>query len=369
MPELEHHYAIIMAGGSGTRLWPLARRRLPKQFIGLVSEVPLLAKAVARLEGVFPPERTIIITGRAYADRTRDLLTVLPPDHVLAEPTPRNTGPAVTFAALAVRDRDPAASFTVFPADHVILRRALFGDVLRAAARLAPDFDMVAIGIPARRYEGGYGYIEAGDPIPIDLPAIDSGTMTVRRAKSWIEKPGRELAPRLTDNPAMSWNSGIFTWTLDSFFAGLERHHPALLEQTSAAYRAIQSGEDPEGRLFAAIENVSIDKALVEPLGNGGRTAVIQADLGWTDVGDWAAVHDIAQKDAAGNAGSADHLALGSRNVLVKATTGRRVVTIDVSDLLIIDTGDVLLVCHKDSAQKVKDAVEHLDREGRIEVL
>lgn len=360
--RLDQHYAIILAGGSGTRLWPLARRRLPKQFLSLVADQPLLAEAVARLDGVFPPERIFIITAREYAERTRDLLTILPPANVLAEPTPRNTGPAVTFAALAVRERDPAASFTVFPADHVILRRSLFADVLRHAADLAPNHAMVAIGVPARRYEGGYGYIEAGDTIPGQAP------LTVRRAKSWIEKPGRELASRLTDNPAMSWNTGIFTWTAAAFFDGLARHAPGLLAETEAAYRAIQNGSDPAGQFFAQIENISIDKALVEPQGNSGQTAVITADLGWTDVGDWAAVHDIAEQDAAGNVGPAGHLPIGSRNVLVKSGS-RTVVTIDVSDLLIVDTDDVLLVCAKESAQKVKDAVEQIRRDGPAEIL
>ena len=360
--RLDHHYAIIMAGGSGTRLWPLARRHLPKQFLSLIGDQPLLAEAVDRLTGVFPPERIFIITAQEYAGRTRELLTTLPPDRVLAEPTPRNTGPAVTFAALAVRERDPEASFTVFPADHVILQRDLFADVLRCAARLAPDFEMVAIGVPARRYEGGYGYIEAGD--------CDAGCdpLPVHRARSWIEEPDRELAPKLTDNPAMSWNTGIFTWTGGAFFAGLERHSPQLLAQTQAAYEAARQGTDPEGKLFAAIENISIDKALVEPLGNRGRTAVIPADLGWTDVGDWAAVHDIADQDEAGNAGPPDYLAIDSRNTLVRSTS-RKVVTIDVSDLLVVDTDDVLLICHKASAQRVRDAVEQIRREGRDDLL
>ncbi len=360
--RLDHHYAIVMAGGSGTRLWPLARRHFPKQFLSLVGDRPLLAEAVDRLGDVFPPERIFIITAQEYAGRTRELLTTLPPDQVLAETTPRNTGPAVTFAALAIHERDPEASFTVFPADHVILRRNLFAEALRCAARLAPDFEMVAIGVPARRFESGYGYIEAGETIGGCDP------LQVRRARSWIEKPGRELAPRLTNNPAMSWNTGIFTWTGAAFFAGLERHSPELLAQTRAAYEATRQGTDAEGRLFAAIENVSIDKALVEPLGNRGQTAVIQADLGWTDVGDWAAVHDIAAQDEAGNVGPPDHLAIGTRNTLIRIHA-RKVVTIDVRDLIVIETEDALLICRKDSAQRVRDAVEQLRREGPADLL
>jgi len=357
-------YGIVLAGGRGTRLWPCSRQDRPKQFADIAGHGrTMLQETVDRLQPLIPPDRVVVITGERYAGLVRDQLPQLPVGNVLVEPSGRDTAPAIGLALVHLARRDPNAVMAILPADHLIADAAGFRKVLRTAARAAEEGYLVTLGIEPQSPHTGYGYIQRGEPLPI------GGDMTVYAVKRFLEKPDRSTARRFLQEGGYYWNGGIFVCQQAAMRAEIERQLPvldAVLREIAAALGTPQEAE-VLAREWPKAPRVSIDYGVME---HAQRVAVVPMDVGWNDVGSWAALHQVLPADADGNITVAgDHLAVGSHDTIVYGGNDRLIVTIGVEDLIVVDTGDVILICPRDRAQDVKAAVEQLERQRREEYL
>jgi mannose-1-phosphate guanylyltransferase len=339
-------YALILAGGCGTRLWPYSRDRQPKQFLSLSGERTMLQATVERVRPLIPLQRVFVATGAAYVDMVAQQLPELPRDNILAEPFGRGTAPCIGLAALSLRSRDPDAVMAVLSADHRIERADQFRATLANGAKLAQQGHLVTIGIQPSAPSAAYGYIRRG-------AALDhQGRMEAYQVEAFAEKPDEARARAYLASGDYLWNAGMFVWRADRILEELALHWPQLSE----ALIAIDAAKDmPDQQLaaWAAIESAPIDVAVME---RTDRAVVIPCDLGWSDVGDWAALADTLPVDEYGNAVIGTHINLNTYDSLIYS--GRRVVaTIGVTELVIVDMDDVLLVCSRSRTQDVKAIV------------
>lgn len=354
---LDHTYAVIMAGGSGTRLWPLSRRDRPKQMLPLLEEHhTLFQTTVERLRGLLPPERIYVVTVAEQAQGLREQMPDIPGQNYLLEPAPRGTASVVGLAAAALLQRDPDAVMAVLPSDHFIRNRDLFHLLIRVAVDVAEKGYLVTLGITPTYAATGYGYIQRGEAIP------DRVIYPVYRVSKFKEKPDESHARELLSTGDHSWNSGMFVWRADAILAEIGRQLPALKSALDAitAYWATERRDEILRRLWPDLETVTVDYGVME---NADKVAVLPAGgLEWSDVGSWDSLFDVLLPDENGNIVFAgNHIAEDTYNSLVYGQNNDRlVVTIGVDDLIVVDTGDVLLVCHKDHAQKVRKIVENL---------
>jgi len=357
----EHAYAVILAGGSGTRFWPLSRRQHPKQLLELFGRATLLEQAVQRVHGFIPPRRTYVFTNEAVRAEVARRLPRIPPAQIVAEPAARNTAPTIGLAAHEILARDPDGIMVVLPSDHVILKPAAFRRALRAACRLAAtEGRSISLGIKPTRPDTGYGYVRLG-PREARL-----GGQEVYRVERFTEKPKLALARRYVASRRYLWNAGMFIWRASTLIRNLERHQP---EMARGLERIAQCGGARARarlrRLYPKLEKISIDYALMEKI--SGLYAVA-ADLGWSDVGSWAVAYELSKKDRQANVGPRHRLGVDSRRNLI-VSSRKFVVTVGVQDLVIVETGDALLVCARDRSQDVGKAVQELERAGREELL
>jgi mannose-1-phosphate guanylyltransferase len=355
-------FPVVMAGGSGTRFWPLSRAARPKQFLALSGGAPLLAETVARLPPLAGPERTFVVCGPVHAAAARALLPAVPPGNVVVEPCARNTAPAIGLAALHVARRDPAGVLAVLPSDHHVARPDLFRDALSAAARLAGKGLLATIGIRPSRPETGYGYLLAGAPLDPDpaglLPA---------KVERFVEKPDRATAERYLADGRYLWNAGIFAFRADVVLAEIRALMPELADRLDAIGAALGTpGYDAAlAEAFPRCPSQSIDYGVME---RSARIAVVPVDFGWSDVGSFAALPEVRAADAAGNVAEGDALVVDGRENVVLAKD-RLVAVVGVDGLVVVDAGDALLVCPRDRAQDVKKVVDELRRRGRDDLL
>lgn len=353
---IDHYYAVIMAGGGGTRLWPLSRKTRPKQMLRLVDERTLFQTSVRRLHGVFPPERILVVTVEEQAEELHAQCPELPLENFLLEPCPRGTASVVGLAAVALRQRDPEAVMAVLTADHVIRDEDKFRLCLKAAHAVALDGHLVTLGITPTHPATGYGYIHQGDLIK------QYHGLNAFKVKRFLEKPDEKKAAQLLAEGGYAWNSGMFFWRVDRILDEFQMHMPTLagiLKQIDEAW-GTGGQEDVIRRLWKTITPQTIDYGIME---KAEQVAVIPAqDLGWSDVGSWDALFDVLPSDPDGNiVMGGEHVALDTKESLVYVNRQRRlIVTIGVDDLVVVDTDDVLLVCRKDQAQKVRQIVDML---------
>lgn len=356
--DAAHTYAVIMAGGGGTRLWPISRRETPKQLLPLLGKDTLFQSTVARLEKLFPPERILVVTVAEQAREMQKQVPSIPMENYLIEPAPRGTASVVALAAAVLHKRDPQASMAIQTSDHYIRNRDLFHYLIRAAFDVAQENYLVTLGITPTYPSTGYGYIQQGAALDGDHK------YPVYTVERFVEKPDQETAQKLLRSGDHSWNSGMFVWRADTILAEIERQMPELYEvvsKISAAWGTSQQDEVVEANWFN-LKSQTIDYGVME---RAERVAVLPAGgLGWNDVGSWDSLFDVLLPDMNGNvATSAQHLALDTHNTLVYSKTDERlVVTIGLDDIVIVDAGDVLMVCQVDQSQKVKDVVEHLKK-------
>jgi len=356
-----HFYPVILAGGRGTRFWPLSRKRRAKQLLALDGKQTMIQQTVARLVPMAAPSRFWIITNDDLRPAILRQLPKLPPKQIIAEPAGRNTAPAIGLAAFLLLRRDPDAVLGLFPSDHVIADPAQYRATLsRGIDIAAAGENIVVLGIRPTRPETGYGYVESG------APDYD-GSLRVRR---FTEKPDLATATQFLDAGNYFWNSGMFLWRADTLANALREHLPntaVLLEKIAAAY-GTRKFPDTFRKLYPKCENISIDYAVLEPRSAKGeaqsRIFCLPSDFGWNDLGSWTALHEHHVAKAKSGDGSlvsaSGSFALNAENNYVHAP-GKFVALVGVSNLVIVETEDALLVTTLDRSQDVGKVVKHLD--------
>lgn len=359
----EHYYAVIMAGGGGTRLWPLSRQTRPKQLLSLFDERSLFQTSVQRLQGVLPPERIYVVAVPELARELHAQSPEIPEENFLMEPAARGTAAVVGLGAAVLRQRDPQAVMAVLTADHYIRDEALFRHFLQAAYDVTQDGYLVTLGIEPTFASTGFGYIQRGE-----LLGAYQG-QNAYRVLRFKEKPDVAQARRMLEDGDHAWNSGMFFWRVDQILGEFERQIPALyagLIEIERAWAFPNQRQAVLERVWQELKVESIDYGIME---SARQVAVLPArGLGWSDVGSWDSLFDALECDGSGNVvmGGAQVVALDSQDCLVYMNQEHRlIVTIGVDDLVLVDTGDVLLVCKKDQAQRVRQVVSQLKNEGK----
>jgi len=350
-------YAVIMAGGTGTRFWPESREDLPKQLLKLGSDKTLLALTLDRIAPLIPAEQALIVTGDVIVDKIAASAPSVPAQNLLSEPLRRNTAPCVALAAKVLHDRDPQAVITVLAADHLIQKEELFREIIDSAMTLAEKEDvLITLGIKPGYPETGYGYIEAGEE------AGKVNDTPYHQVAAFHEKPDTATAQDYFDSGRFFWNSGMFVFKASALLAATEKHLPDL-------YQALQKvdGNDSPAQLklsidemYPNLEAISIDIGIMEKAEN---IIVFPADIGWSDVGSWTTLRDLFPHDEQGNVAVGNHIFHQAESNTVFARDGI-VVALGVEDLIIVHTPDATLVARRDDAQEVKKIYDELEKMG-----
>ena len=351
-------WAVVPAGGAGTRLWPLSRSASPKFLHDLTGSGRTLLQATHDRLAPLVGERVLVVTGVAHQEAVRRQLPAVPEDQVLAEPSPRDSMAAIGLAAAIVERRDPEALIGSFAADHVIADPEAFRECVVEAASVAETGLLVTIGIMPARPSTGFGYIHLGAPL--------EGFTTARAAAGFVEKPDAERAAGYLASGEYRWNAGMFVARAGVLLDLLADEHPDL----AAGVRSIAADPSLLEAVWPDLTKIAIDHAVAEPAAAAGRVAVVPGGFGWEDVGDFAALADLLPETepglkVLGEGGSV--LALESTGLVV-AQSGRSVTVLGLEDVVVVDTGDALLVTDRAHAQDVKSVVEALKRTGRTEL-
>ena len=359
-------HPVIMAGGSGTRFWPLSRRSRPKQFLALAGDAPLLAATVQRLPPLAKADRTFVVCGPQHAKVARKILPSLPPENFVVEPCPRNTAPCVGLAALHVAARDPLGIIAMLPADHHVARPEAFREALSAAAHLAETGAIATIGLRPSRPETGYGYLKLGPRLAV-RPRGRS-RLAAHKVARFVEKPDLVTAARYLAEGDYLWNSGIFVFRADVILDEIGAAMPALRKHLDRIGKDLGTRRYAKTlqKVFPECPAISIDYGVME---KSQRIAVIPAEFGWSDVGSFAALPEVRKTDRDGNVKEGDAMVLDGKNTIVLAEAGRPVAVIGLDDVIVVDAGDAVLVCRRDRAQDVRKAVDELARRGREDLL
>ena len=369
-------HPVILAGGSGTRMWPLSREAHPKQFLRLMGKHSLFQDTVRRLDGMRDVTDPLIICNEEHRFLVAEHLRQLDKDAlaIALEPVGRNTAPALTLAALMLLDKD--ADFAnddpvmlVLPADHVVRDAARFRRLVEHGAAEAARNGIITFGIQPDSPKTGYGYIRKGEQHP-----LHNGVSAFQVAE-FIEKPGEQVAREMLNSEAYLWNSGMFMMRASVWMQELRRHRPDIADACIAAHAALRQDGDfyrPDTAQFAACPSESIDYAVMERIGKGDSDdgaagcLVLPMDIGWTDLGAWSSLWEESERDAGGNITKGDVYARSMSNSLV-ISEDRLIAAVGLQDVIIIETPDAVLAAHKERVQEVKELVEQLKRDGRPE--
>jgi mannose-1-phosphate guanylyltransferase/mannose-6-phosphate isomerase len=370
-------YAVILAGGSGTRFWPMSREKTPKQLLKVFGESTMIQQTLERLNDSLPVENVCIVTGQKYAyDIKNQLMEVCGSDkfRMLIEPVGKNTAPAVGLAAVYIRKESPKAVMSVMPSDHIILKKAEFTEVIKKASEIAAKGYLTTVGIIPDRAETGYGYIKKGKRLA--AAGKGQGKTGGKRinpggevfiAERFVEKPDLKKASEYVRSGDYLWNSGIFVWRVSDILEEIRKQLPDLYSGLMKIERAIgrKNEQDVLNEVFDGLESVSIDYGIME---HAKKVAVIPADISWSDVGSWRALDDIAKKDASGNVITGNVIDVGSKNSIVYA--GKRLIaTVGLDNTVVVDTPDATLICNKDKTQDVRKVVDELRKKGADELV
>ena len=353
------NHAVIMAGGIGSRFWPLSRKKKPKQVLNIFGGNTLLQDAVTRISPLIPASEILIVTTRGLLDQVRQQLPDLGEGNFLVEPVGRNTAPCIGLAAIKLKKRDPDGIMVVLPADHLIPDHDRFTACLSQAIETVKlDDSLVTIGITPTQPETGYGYIQYDSE-----RKLASGAYAVR---TFAEKPTLCTAERFLASGDFLWNSGIFIWSIRRILSEIELSLPELF----AALCEIEelTGPDRETQfehIYSGLRAISIDYGVMERAQN---VAVVRGDFSWSDIGNWAEVYRLSPKDGDGNVNIDGHILIDTRNCMIDSRD-RLVATVGVENLIVINTEDALLICHRDAAQDVKRIVDYMERNQRDKYL
>ena len=357
-------YPIILSGGSGTRLWPHSRKYFPKQFLSFVSEQSLFQETLQRLEGL-TAEPPLIICNEAHRFIVAEQLRQndIHAQNIILEPVGRNTAPAVALAALQAIAQDPEAILLVLPADHVIHNIPAFHQALDVARQQAENGKLVTFGIVPTAPETGFGYIQAGTPLALSGREAGGEGYTAQR---FVEKPDSATAAEYLASGEYYWNSGMFMFKASRYLEELRKFSPNIFNACQQALEQTSTDMDfvrPDAAAFAACPSDSIDYAVMEKTTDA---VVVPLDAGWSDVGSWSAIWEVSPKDSSNNRVHGDIMAVDTQNSLLFSES-RLVATVGITDMVVVETRDAVLVAHKDRVQDVKAIVQKLEAEGRSE--
>ncbi len=350
-------YIVLMAGGAGTRFWPLSRKDSPKQLLNLFTDKTMLQLTYERIRELTSPEKVLIITGENLVDAVAQQLPEIPAENIIAEPIARNTAPCIALASTIIEKREKGRDevMAVLPADHLVYDEEKFRETLNVAAGHARQTDaLITLGITPSYPETGYGYIqraEIGEVVE---------QHKIHKVKTFAEKPNLETADRFLKSGDFYWNSGIFIWTVQSILSEFERQVSDLYYLLPALKEKIDTPDMTEAILkaYSSTRSISIDYAVME----GARNVkVIEADFRWSDVGSWEAVYNLSEKDKYQNALLCDRsIVIDATNNYFHSRSGKLIAAVDVDDLIVVETDDTILVCRKDKSQRVKEVVDKL---------
>lgn len=353
-------YALILAGGSGQRFWPVSRDRLPKQLLRLFDDKSMLEHTVHRLDGLVPRENILILTNQQQLEGVREALPDFPAENIIAEPVKRDTAPAIALAVGWVAARDPQATMMVLPSDHLIRDVAAFQNTLRTACAAAEESGaLVTIGIKPGWACPSYGYVERGERY--ESPGAGASGIPVYEVVRFREKPSVEVAEQFVAQGNFTWNAGMFFWKVETVRKNLDAHCPELGAFVTALEQCTDFAATVAGQ-FATLPKVSIDYALME---KAPRVLNVEAVFDWDDVGNWTSVGHYLNADVAGNQHNCTVSGQDSSGNLVYSQTGQHIALLGVHDLMVISTGDALLVAHRSQAESLKKLVDGLPIELR----
>lgn len=359
-------YAVIMAGGFGTRFWPLSRTKSPKQLLELTGGRTMIQAAADRLGDLVPPAQTLVVTNRQLVEPIARQLAHLPAENIVGEPCKRDTAPCVALAAHLVRHKDPSAVMVVMPADHLISPPEKFREAIAGAVALVEsDAErIVTIGIKPTFPAETFGYIERGTALDEDC-ATGIAAFQVARFR---EKPQRAVAEKFLESGNFYWNSGIFVWRAQTILDALARHEPAMAKHLATIGQAIGRPDYAEvlDREFTALQGKSVDYAVMERHAN---VVVIEAPFDWDDVGSWQSLARTLGCDADGNTIVGKHLGVRTSGSIVRTTSDHLVATLGLKDVIVVHTPDATLVANKHDEESIRELVKELEKRGWREYL
>lgn len=353
MQSSAHWYCIIMAGGIGSRFWPMSRLHKPKQFLDVLGTgKTLLQQTVLRFESLIPRENIFIVTNKSYEKLVYEQLPGLSTDQVLLEPTRRNTAPCIAYAAHKIYGRDPKAQLIVAPSDHLIQKESVFLEHVKTSFAFTSEQDaLLTLGIRPSRPDTGYGYIQfTEDP---DLPH----NSPVKKVKTFTEKPNAELAGSFVSSGEFLWNSGIFIWSAASILKAIETYLPDVNQLFSEGKNVYYTAEEAAfiERAYARCTNISIDYGIMEKAPN---VFVIPSDFGWSDLGTWGSLYENSEKDETGNAVIGKNvMKYDTRNCIINVPKDKLVVVQGLDDYIVVESDGILLICRKQDEQEIRQMV------------
>lgn len=348
-------YALIMAGGSGTRFWPRSREDRSKQFLNIFGKQSLIQSTVSRFTSFISEDRVYIVARKDQAGEIANHVPEIPEDHVILEPEGKNTAPCICLGTLIIADKDPDAVVIASPADHLIQKEANFRKVIKAAGQIAEDTNgLVTIGIPPNRPATGYGYIQIADHFR-KIQSVDSF-----KVRTFAEKPNFATAERFLKSGDFFWNSGIFIFKASVFLQAVEEYLPELFDSLKEVIGFLGEPDFDKvlQKVYCQIRSISIDYGIMEKAKN---VYVVKGNFDWSDLGSWEQVYKMSVKDGNGNAVSGDAVVLDTRNSYVHASDGF-VAVLGLEDVIVVQEAGVTLVCQRSRAEEVKRIVERLKR-------
>ena len=356
-------HAVIMAGGAGTRFWPVSRRDRPKQLQPLYGRTSLLRQTVDRLRGFVPPERVLVVTNERLVEASARELPELPSQSIIGEPAKRDTAPCIGLAALLVLRDDPEAVMVVMPSDHVISPPERFAAAVEQAVELvaAAPHRLVTFGIRPTYPAESFGYIHRGPP-------LETGGAPAYQVRQFREKPDARTAASYLESGEYYWNGGIFVWRAETILSELQRRQAGMLAHLRAIAEAWGTDRQAAtfGREFTAIEGTSIDYAVME---HARDVAVVEAPFDWDDVGSWQSLARLAGADKNGNTVAGRHVGIATRDCIIRSDGNHLVATLGLEDVIVVHTPDATLVARKQDEERIRELVKELESQGQQDVL